>query len=298
MTRLGRRHTAVVLVWLLLLASCGTPPAADSASSQARIVSLVPSVTEMLFAIGAGPDVVAVSSFDRFPPEVQDLPRVGALVDPDFERILSLRPTLVVVYGSQEDLVARLASADIPVYQYVHDTEDGLADVTRSMRALGARLGRREAAEHQADRIEQELEAIRRRVAGRTRPGTAVVFGREPGALRGVYVSGGVGFLHDILEAAGGRNVFADIRREGVQASAEMLLVRRPEVIIELRTTPSAGTLEEELAVWSRLAAVPAVRTGRIHILTDPAMAVPGPRIVEAVRAFARILHGDERRGS
>ena len=80
-------------------------PSATPARPQ-RIISLIPAVTEMLFAVGAGPQVVAVSSFDEYPPEVKNLQRVGALLDPDLERILSLRPDLVVVYGSQEDLTA------------------------------------------------------------------------------------------------------------------------------------------------------------------------------------------------
>ena len=85
------------------------------AKPPARIVSLIPATTEMLFAVGAGDRVVGVGSFDRFPPEVEKLPRVGALLDPDVERILALRPDLVVVYRSQTDLLAQLARAQIPV---------------------------------------------------------------------------------------------------------------------------------------------------------------------------------------
>ena len=84
-----------------------------SAQRPQRIVSLIPAVTEILFAIGAGPQVVGVGSFDTFPPEVSKLPRVGALLDPDTERILSLRPTLVVTYGSQTELQTQLARAGI-----------------------------------------------------------------------------------------------------------------------------------------------------------------------------------------
>ena len=105
-----------------------------------RIVSLVPALTEMLFAIGAGPQVVAVSSYDEFPPEVKSLPRVGALLDPDMERILSLRPDLVIVYGSQTDLQAQLARAGIRVFNYRHA---GLAGVLNTLKDLGAAVGPR-----------------------------------------------------------------------------------------------------------------------------------------------------------
>ena len=109
-----------------------------SAQQPGRIVSLVPAVTEMLFAIGAGPQVIAISSYDQDPPEVQRLPRVGALLDPDVERILSLRPDLVVTYGSQTDLKQQLDRASIPIFDYRHA---GLADITATIRRLGAATG-------------------------------------------------------------------------------------------------------------------------------------------------------------
>ena len=119
-----------------------------------RIVSLVPSATEMLFAMGAGPRVAAVSSYDRFPPEVGRLPRVGALVDPDVERILSLRPDLVVAYASQTDLLAQLGRAGIPVHICRHGS---LADITAGMRDLGRRIGMQADADRAAAGIERGL---------------------------------------------------------------------------------------------------------------------------------------------
>jgi iron complex transport system substrate-binding protein len=103
-----------------------------------RIISLVPAVTEMLYAIGAGEQVIAVSSYDTFPPQVKQLPSVGALLDPNVERILSLKPDLVVVYGSQTDLKTQMARAGIGVFDYRHA---GLRGVTTTIRELGARTG-------------------------------------------------------------------------------------------------------------------------------------------------------------
>jgi hypothetical protein len=160
----------------------------------------------MLFAIGAGPQIVAVGSFDRFPPEVEKLPRVGALIDPDVERILSLRPDLVVIYASQTDLRTQLERAQIPIYIYSHA---GLADITVTIRALGARVGRERPANDLAAGIETRIKAVSNRVAGLRRPRTLVVFERESMTLRGIYASGGIGFIHDMVEAAGGTNLFA-----------------------------------------------------------------------------------------
>lgn len=273
--------TALVMAVALLSASIGAPPQ--------RIVSLVPAVTEMLFAIGAGPQVIAVSSYDQDPPEVRQLPRVGALLDPDVERILSLRPDLVVTYGSQSDLKQQLSRASIPVFDYRHA---GLADVTDTMRRLGAASGHGREADEAAAAIEQALVRVRDGAAGRPRPRTLLVFGRERGALRNIYASGGRGFLHDMLEAAGGSNVFADIDRESVQATTELILARAPEVILEVRSTDvlSAEDAAREAETWSPLASVPAVRRKRVIVLTGKGLTVPGPRVAEVVRQMAEAL--------
>jgi iron complex transport system substrate-binding protein len=242
----------------------------------------------MLFAIGAAPQIVAVGSFDSYPPEVQSLPRVGALLDPDVERILSLDPDLVVIYGTQHDLRQQLDRAGVPYYSYKHG---GLAGVTATIRALGTRTGRAREAERVAADIEARLAAIRSRVAGRPRPRTVLVFGRDRMSLQGIFASGGIGFLNDMLETAGGANVFADVKRESVQATSELILSRAPEVILELRSSIDPGEAAAERAIWNTLAAVPAVRTGRVHMFTDPSLMVPGPRVAQATDLLAQALH-------
>jgi iron complex transport system substrate-binding protein len=109
-----------------------------------------------------------------------------------------------------------------------------------------------------------------------------------------MFASGGVGFMHDMLEIAGGRNVFGDVKRQNLQVSAEMLLARAPEVIIEVQTysgwTPERAA--KERTVWNGLPGLPAVRTGRVHILLDDRVTVPGPRVGEGIELLARTLHG------
>ncbi len=286
---------ALFLMWPLPLqsrAAADTSQATQEAPAPVvpqRIISLVPALTEMLFAIGAGPQVAAVSSYDEDPPEVRNLPRVGALLDPDVERILSLRPDLVITYGSQSDLETQLTRAAIPFFSYRHG---GLTSVTAIMRELGARTGRVATAESAARAIEARLAAVRARTASRTRPRTLLVFGRERGALRNIYASGGRGFLHDMLEAAGGVNVFADVDRESVQATTELILARAPEVILEMRSV-GVVTAEEaarEARAWSVLASVPAVKQQRIAVLTGKGLTVPGPRVADVVEQMERAL--------
>jgi iron complex transport system substrate-binding protein len=254
-----------------------------------RIVSVVPAVTEMLFAIGAGHEVVGVGSYDHFPAEADKLPKVGALLDPDFEKILSLRPDLVVVYDSQADFIARLQRASIPIFHYQHA---GLADITQTIRSLGEATGRAREAEGVASGIERDLAAIRARVSSLPKVNTLLVFGREPGSLRGIYASGGVGFLHDLLVIAGGIDVFDDVKKQSVVIASEQVLARAPAAIIELydRSTTDAR-LAAERAVWKQLPSVPAVRNDRIYQLRGDFLTVPGPRIVQAAKLMADALH-------
>ncbi len=228
---------------------------------------------------------MAVSSYDHEPPEVETLPRVGALLDPDLERILGLRPDLAVIYGTQHDLRQQLTRAGVPMFPYTHG---GLADVMTAIRALGERTGTATTANDVAARIERQLEGIRTRVRGRTAPRALLVFGREPGTLRNLYASGGTGFLHDMLEIAGGRNVFAEQKRESVQATAEMLLASAPDVVIELHVD---GGPPADLSAWKTLPALPAVQKGRLIALTGTDLVTAGPRVGGATERLARAIH-------
>jgi iron complex transport system substrate-binding protein len=253
-----------------------------------RIISIIPATTEMLFAMGAGDRLVAVGSYDRFPPEVEKLPRVGALLDPNVERILSLKPDLVVLYGTQTDLRTQLERAGVPFFPYVHR---GLPDITETIRELGKRVGVEAGADALASRIDVEIAAIRARVAKSPRPKTLLVFGREPGTLRNIDASGGVGFLHDMLEAAGGADALGDVRQQSVMMSTELVLARAPEVIIELRYARGDATAPADLKAWDALPSVPAVRNHRVFMLQGEEFVVPGPRVAQAIERLARTLH-------
>ena len=290
-TRLARFvraiHVAAVVLAAGLLVADGT---AQTPAAPRRIVSLVPATTEMLFAMGANDRLVGVSSYDRFPPGVERLPKLGGLLDPSVERLLALKPDLVVVYDTQNNLRQQLTRANIPIFNYQHRD---LADITQTFRALGERVGAKAAAEAAAAGMERQLAAVRSRVAGRPRPKTLLVFGREPGALRQVDASGGYGFLHDLVELAGGADVLGDIQRQSVQMSTEMILARAPDVIIELHYGDSLkpSNLDAERRVWNVLPSLPAVRTNRVYLLGGDEFVVPGPRVVTAAERFAAVLH-------
>jgi iron complex transport system substrate-binding protein len=287
------RRTAV----LLLIAAATLLPFRETAIAQRtsrpeRIVSLIPAVTEMIYAMGDGARVAAVSNYDHFPADVARLPRVGGLLDPSVERILAIKPDLVIVYATQKELIERLDRAGISYFSYQHKA---LPDIMTTIRAIGTRIGSAAQAESVASGMDRSLAEIRAKAAELPRPATLLVFERDPASLRNVFASGGYGFLHDMLEIAGGRNVFADVKKQAVQASTEMLIASKPDVIIELLYGDSLknADIARELHAWDALASVPAVRTHRVLALTGDEFVVPGPRVVDATRKLARALHPD-----
>jgi iron complex transport system substrate-binding protein len=281
-------HAMTRLLTVALVVSWSVAAATQAAPH--RIVSVIPAVTEMIFAIGEGSRVIGVGAYDRYPPQVEHLDRVGGLLDPNVEKILSLKPDLVIVYNTQTDLKARLARSSIPFYSYEHRE---LSDVMQTIRSVGARIGAAPAANRLATTMEQQLDDIRRSVAGLPKPKTLLVLGREPGSLRRMNVSGGFGFLHDMLVTAGGADAFADVKQQSIDASTEMILGRQPEVILELRYGQplDAAAIAREIRAWDALPSVPAVRTHRVYVLAGDEFVVPGPRIVDATRRFADTLH-------
>lgn len=285
MTR--RRVTLIVSLAVFARALSATT---SLAATPQRIVSLVPAVTEMIFAIGDGNRLVGVSSYDRFPREVRRITKVGGLLDPSVEAILALKPDLVIVYSTQAELRQRLDRVGISYHVY-HDRT--LADITATMRAIGARIGSSARAETLAGEIERAIATIRTSVVTLRRPRTLLVFGHDPASLRNVNATGGYGFLHDMLDAAGGANVFGDIRRESVQTSTETILARQPDVIIDLRygESVSRADLPREIQVWNGLGSIPAVQNHQVFLLVGDEFVVPGPRVVDAVRRLAETLH-------
>ncbi len=282
---------AVLTTWSAY-PSAVAPPKQSATSAIRRIVSLVPATTEMLFDMGAGDRVIGVGSYDHYPPQTESLPKLGGLLDPSIERLIAMRPDLVIVYDTQTELRRQLERSGIPEWSY---SLQGLADVATTMQALGRRIGMDAAGAAAANAVTAKLNAVKSRVAGRRRPKALLVFGRDPGSLRNINASGGYGFLHDLLELAGGTDVLADVKRPAVNMSTEMVLARAPEAIIELHYGDSAQarTRDAELRVWRALPAVPAVRNSRIYLLSGNEFVVPGPRVTQVAERFARVLHPD-----
>jgi iron complex transport system substrate-binding protein len=267
---------------LLLVRPAPTPSPVAMGPAGLRVISLVPAATEMLYELGAGDLLVAVSSYDTWPPQVESLPRVGALIDPDVERILTLQPDLVVVDPAHAGLIAQLRSAGIDSYTYATGSLDGILGHATD---LGTAVGLEANGRRLSAMLAGQLRAVQAEVEGREQPTVLLVFGRRPGAFSELWVNGGVGFLAEIVSVAGGDGLFADLGRPSFRAGLEVLLSAPPDVVIEARADAELEILERE---WRALPGFSAVRV----VLLDPAVAlIPGPRVVDTAARLAEALH-------
>ena len=250
-------------------------------SAPLRIVSLSPGGTEMLFAAGAGAQVVATVEYSDVPPEAKRVARIGDAVSIDLERLVRIHPDVVVAWPSggnpaQREKIARL---EIPVYE---QQAQRLKDLAPSLRRLGALAGTEREAEIAARGIEARLASLERTYAG------AEGEARHPGVLlqvwnRPIYTVGGRHLLSDVLELCGARNVFADLPEAGPVVDIEAVIARDPDIII------AAGPPGESagwLADWKRFGTLKAVRNARLIAFEDQALSRLGPSVLDATEAL------------
>ena len=278
-TTLGRRELIGVVAGVL--GACKT--ADGQPESAFRVVSLSPSTTEAVFAVGAGERLVARSRFCDFPLKAKSLPSVGGFIDPSYEAILAQRPSLVI--GARgpggPDLVHRLRSLGIDTYfpptRSIAEIEvmvKGVADALK-VAAVGATVVR--AMRKRKARIQELL-------AGRSRPRVLMVFGVRP-----IVVAGRGSFPQELLTLAGARNAVESTARYPT-VGIERVLTMDPDLIIETTgaSMGSAPQLSPSAPGWSSLGAV---KAGKLRHITDPRVLRPGPRIVEGLEVLARAIH-------
>jgi iron complex transport system substrate-binding protein len=280
---------------VLTIAVCGL--AITSARQQpgpSRIVSTSPSITETLFALGLGDRVVGVSTYCRFPPAVAKLPKVGSFLKPDAEAIAGLRPDLVVVHQIADGLDRRLSALHIP---FVLVDRGAMPTVFSSIRQIAAAANVRRRGEELVADIERRLNAMRSVGTATLRPRVLFIIGRRPGALADLIGVGPESYLNDLIEVAGGTNVLAIAGQpQYPRISMETVLRLDPDVIID---TVDMGDTEAERherqpineRLWNAYGMLSAVKTKHVYAATTDALVVPGPRVDDAARWIAELLH-------
>lgn len=258
------RRLAPLLAALLML-----PWAAAAAPS--RVVSLAPSLTETVFALGAGDRIVGVTDYDAFPPAVASLPRVGSFAAPSLEAIAALRPDLVLATedGNPEAAVAKLRSLGIPVAVYTPRT---FAQIEETCRALAATFGLQAKGSSLANALAARRGKVAAAINGEPAVRCVLLLSVSP-----LIACSKTTFLHDLIATAGGDNLAAALPGNYPVLSPEGLVLMAPSVVI--LSTMEPGNPSPPPGGW---------RTIRI----DPDLAArPGPRLYDALESLAAALH-------
>jgi iron complex transport system substrate-binding protein len=289
----SRRTLARAVAAVLAALVVGLATRAESQAVPSRIVSTSPSITETLFALGLGDRVVGVSQYCRFPPEVQNLPKVGTFLQPDAERIVALRPDLVVVHSVAGDLANRLSTMHVRVATVDVGT---MASLFEAMRQIADAVGVPARGEALVADIQLKLDHVAHAAVAGPRPSVLFIIGRRPGTLADLVAAGPHTYLDALIAIAGGRNVLAaDRLPEYPHISMESVLRLDPDVIVD--TVDMGDTAAERLArqavnerLWAAYGGLRAVKSRRLYADTTDALVVPGPRVVDAAEWIAALI--------
>lgn len=302
-------RTGFLLALVSLLALLGAPACADSARERStasapisviddtgrevrlaaparRVLSLIPARTDAILALGGADRLIARTRFDA-DPRLAALPSVGNALTPSVEWLAAQRPDLVVAWPDEQSrsVVTRLLALGIPVYGSRVET---LADTRRAIEQLGVLLGLRARADSVLAAIEREHARVRAAVRGRARPRVLYLIGIDP-----ITAVGPATFIHELIEIAGGENVFGDLGPRWPQVALEEVVWRDPEVIVigseEAARRGFAGRVSDRPG-WRD---VSAVRAGRVHTVDASLFNRPGPSAGTAAALLAQLLHAD-----
>jgi iron complex transport system substrate-binding protein len=246
-----------------------------------RVICLLPSVTDTVFALGSGDDVVAVSDYTTYPPAALKKPSIGSLVKPSIETILSFHPDLVLgteIPGSAET-ATQLEAVGVPVYLV---DPRGLAGILHSVESIGDALNRGQQAAALNASLERRIEAVRARTAGKPAPRVLVPVWYDP-----IITIGKHAFITEIVEAAGAKSITDDLIPDWPQMSLEAVITRAPDSLLLIRGGKIDIHMLQKRSGWSTL---PAIQTGKVYYV-DSGIQEPSPVAIDALEELAKEFH-------
>lgn len=269
--------------------NCALLPAA----SANRIVSTAPSITEILYALGLGAQVVGDTTFCTYPADARNKPKVGTFLQPDYERILSLRPDLVLVIKNPIGVTQKLRSLGLHAEEFDQDT---VGDILTSIQRIGAFTEKQAEATRLTSSLRAQLDAVRQAASRQQRRSALFLVGRSTGTLQGMVGAGPKTFIDELLQIAGASNSLAGSPMPYPNVSLEQILTRDPEVILDMGDFAHAegrpGQPEAQiLALWAAYPRLRAVRNHRVKVISTDVLVRPGPRMAEAARVLLSLVH-------
>ncbi|HEV8458023.1 MAG TPA: cobalamin-binding protein [Methylomirabilota bacterium] len=255
------------------------------AAAPRRIISLVPSVTEVMFAIGAQDSLAGVTDFCDYPAEARKKPSVGGMVAPSLETMVALKPDLVIATtaGNREETFTQLERLRIPVYVV---NPASVADMLDVASRLGAVTGHEVEARRLVTSLEARIKSVAERVAPWPRPRVLYVLWPDP-----LIVPGRDSIVSELIARAGGDSVTADAGEAYPRYSLESAVALAPQVIVLASHGSAQGKMSREK--WERFRDLPAVKTGRLYSVDGNLLHRYGPRVVDGLELLARLFHPD-----
>jgi len=273
----------VLLITLLVSwVACNVPGRAVGAEAPRRIVSLAPSVTETLFALGFGDRLAGVTTYCDYPAEARKLPKIGDFMNPSLEAVVAKRPDLVIgVAGATDPVKAReMGWLGLKV---VLVSVSNLSDILAAIRSISALLGNEKEGEKLIAKIAAQVEDVKRRIAPAARRSVLMVVGFQP-----LISVGGKNFIDELITLAGGDNIARSAAQPWLNLPDEVVVAKAPQVIIEAGMGSEWG---KSVKRWGDLRSIPAVREGRVYSYSSDKILRPGPRFGEALAELARLIH-------
>jgi iron complex transport system substrate-binding protein len=257
-----------------------------------RIISVAPSITEILFALGAGDQVVGDTTYCNYPEAAKTKPKIGGFTTPNIEAILSLKPDLVFMTNDRPDIAQKLGQARS--LDVVTVNPDNIEGIYRSIQSIAEKIGTPEKGKALIQSIEKEI-----RQAPRTRgtkPKVLFIVGRTPGTLTDLIVVGRGSYLSELIDLAGGINVADDARVQYPHFSLEEIIHRDPDIIIDMGNNMGDNEKTREAQkraikqLWQKYSFLRAVRRDAVYPISADYFVTPGPRVGQAVRDLREIF--------
>jgi iron complex transport system substrate-binding protein len=246
-----------------------------------RVICLMPTVTDTVFALGAGNDVVAISDYTKYPAAALTKPSVGDLIKPSIETILSLHPDLVI--GTQPkgpmEVTEQLERAGIPIFLV---SPHGIAGIFHSIESVGIALNRTPQADALIHSLQQRVDAVRTRTKGLPAPRVFMPIWYDP-----ITTIGKNAFITEVIEAAGGRSVTDDLSTEWPQISMEVVLERAPDALLLVRGGKTTLRVLQDRPGWSSMTAIKARRAYYV----DDRINFASPVAIDALEDLAKQFH-------
>ena len=265
-------------------------PIQESSSTPKRIISINPAATEIIYSLGCQNRLVGISAFCTYPPDTQEVVKVGGTINPNFEQINALRPDLIILQGQFEEMTDFCEQKNI---EYINLHLRNIEEIYHNIKWLGEKLQCPNEAEALCNQIREELEEITIKVSLAKKKKVFFSLYRTPGTLASITTVGPETYLNELINIAGGINVFDDVKQGYPVISKESLLKRQPEVIIESCSQSKTKTLNETYVLndWRDLKRLNAVENKNIHVVDSDLVLKPGPRVAKAALMLAKLIH-------